>query len=178
MSGNRRRGRKRGHRDEPERHGRFERLVMLIIGLLFVVAFYIAFSRMRPGAEASTVAQLFDEAAVSTGAGASREFACLNPRVTDGDTLRCGDRRVRLAGIDAPEMPGHCRTGRTCVDGDPFASRAALGHLIAAGPVRCDDKGTDRYGRTIGSCSNGAANLSCALVRSGHAVVRYGGYPC
>lgn len=29
-------------------------------------------------------------------------------RAVDGDTLRCGQERVRLLGIDAPEMPGHC----------------------------------------------------------------------
>ena len=29
--------------------------------------------------------------------------------VVDGDPLRCGSERVRLLGIDAPELPGHCR---------------------------------------------------------------------
>ena len=40
-----------------------------------------------------------------------------NPRmsyVIDGDTIHCGYTRVRLAGIDAPEMPGHCQPGRAC----------------------------------------------------------------
>ncbi|MGC1270186.1 MAG: hypothetical protein WA842_06275 [Croceibacterium sp.] len=35
--------------------------------------------------------------------------------VTDGDTIRCGDERIRLLGIDAPEMGGRCREGRVCV---------------------------------------------------------------
>ena len=28
----------------------------------------------------------------------------------DSDTLRCGQERVRLIGIDASELAGHCRT--------------------------------------------------------------------
>jgi endonuclease YncB( thermonuclease family) len=39
--------------------------------------------------------------------------------VTDGDTIRCNGERIRLLGIDTPELPGHCRKGRDCVSGDP-----------------------------------------------------------
>jgi endonuclease YncB( thermonuclease family) len=46
--------------------------------------------------------------------------------VTDGDTIRCGDERIRLLGIDAPELPGHCRSGRNCAPGDPYASTSSL----------------------------------------------------
>lgn len=30
---------------------------------------------------------------------------CSNPQVHDGDSIRCGKERIRLASIDAPEMP-------------------------------------------------------------------------
>ncbi|OYZ97482.1 MAG: nuclease, partial [Novosphingobium sp. 17-62-8] len=30
---------------------------------------------------------------------------CLSPTVHDGDTIRCGSERVRIANIDAPELP-------------------------------------------------------------------------
>lgn len=52
-------------------------------------------------------------------------LACLLIAI-DGETLRCGKERIRLLGIDAPETPGHCRRGRKCVEGDPYASKAAL----------------------------------------------------
>jgi len=29
---------------------------------------------------------------------------CLSPTVHDGDTIRCGSERVRIANIDAPEL--------------------------------------------------------------------------
>jgi endonuclease YncB( thermonuclease family) len=57
-------------------------------------------------------------------------FQCPAPAVVDGDTLRCGDRRVRLYGIDAPELPGHCRPGRACTPGNPYASTDNLRRLI------------------------------------------------
>lgn len=46
--------------------------------------------------------------------------------VTDGDTIRCRGERIRLLGIDTPELPGHCRQGRDCVPGDPVASTLSL----------------------------------------------------
>lgn len=105
-------------------------------------------------------------------------FVCSPLSVTDGDTIRCGSERVRLIGIDAPEMAGHCRIGRTCAPGDPFESKAALDTLTAGKNVTCERSGIDRYGRTLASCSNGTVNLSCALVARGAAIVRYGGFPC
>jgi endonuclease YncB( thermonuclease family) len=105
-------------------------------------------------------------------------FMCEQPRIVDGDTIRCGDRRVRLASIDAPEMPGHCRRGRACVDGDPFASKASLERLMAAGPTRCRQTDTDHYGRVIAFCDVAGRDLSCAQVENGFAITRYGALNC
>jgi micrococcal nuclease len=108
----------------------------------------------------------------------SDEFICAQLRVVDGDTIRCGEEQVRLAGIDAPEMPGHCRTGRDCTPGDPFRSKAILESLALDGDIRCTRQGIDSFKRILASCSNARVNLSCELVAQGAAVVRYGGYPC
>lgn len=83
-----------------------------------------------------------------------------NCRVVDGDTLRCGRERVRLLGIDAPEMPGHCQGNRRCVPGDPFASKDSLGRA-ASGPLVIERVGTDRYGRTLGLVRGARGDLSC-----------------
>lgn len=80
--------------------------------------------------------------------------------VTDGDTLRCGRERIRLLGIDAPELPGHCRRGRHCVAGNPFASTRALRAAIG-GPARIERVGVDRYGRTLALVSVRGRDLSC-----------------
>lgn len=90
---------------------------------------------------------------------------------TDGDSLRCGSERVRLLGIDAPEM-GHCQSGRRCAAGNPIASRDNLRRLIARGPVRIDRVSKDRYGRTIAVVYAGGLDLSCAQLKAGHAIYR------
>ena len=92
------------------------------------------------------------------------------PIAIDGDTIRCGHERIRLLGIDAPEMPGHCRPGRICVDGDPYASRANLARLLSARPLTIERKGTDRYGRTIALVNAGGRDLSCGQLAAGRAV--------
>ncbi len=84
-------------------------------------------------------------------------FTCT---VTDGDTIRCGDERIRLLGIDAPELPGHCRHGRKCADGDGHASTESLRTAIT-GSLTIERVGQDRYGRTLALVAGGKGDLSC-----------------
>ena len=109
------------------------------------------------------------------------------PRVTcnvrwvhDGDTFRCEgyQKSTRLYGIDAPEMPGSCREGRSCVAGDPYAAKAQLERLIGGRALQCVVTDTDRYRRPVMRCTAGGRDLSCAMVRSGLAVERYGKLGC
>lgn len=104
-------------------------------------------------------------------------MVCARLIVTDGDSLRCNDQRIRLLGIDAPEMPGSCRPGRECVQGDPYAARDHLVSLTRT-TVRCTPEGQDRYGRTLARCTANGVDLSCAMIRSGHAVRRYADIRC
>jgi endonuclease YncB( thermonuclease family) len=105
-------------------------------------------------------------------------FTCARLRVIDGDTFACGQRRVRLQGIDAPELAGHCRPGRRCTPGDGVASRAHLQQLVAWSQVQCRQTDTDVYGRTVARCSAGRQDLSCAQVAAGQAVLRYAPITC
>lgn len=78
----------------------------------------------------------------------------------DGDTLRQGDLRVRLFGIDAPERS------------DPLgpAATRALRALIAGQTLTCDNMGTDRYGRTVARCDlPDGRDVACELVAMGMA---------
>lgn len=89
--------------------------------------------------------------------------------VTDGDTLRCGDERIRLLAIDAPEKPGQCRAGRTCAPGDPFASERSLS--AAAKPTMSIRRiGYDRYGRTLALMEAEGKDLSCHQLESAAAI--------
>jgi endonuclease YncB( thermonuclease family) len=88
--------------------------------------------------------------------------------VTDGDTIRCGSERVRLLGIDAPELHG-CPGYRVCVSGDPVASKLALQQAISTGPVRYMMVKRDRYGRAVAVVEAGGLNLSCWQISQGRA---------
>jgi endonuclease YncB( thermonuclease family) len=103
--------------------------------------------------------------------------SCVGPNLLDGDTFTCAGVRIRLAGIDAPEMPGHCRAGRSCTPGDPVASRDYLRNL-SGGQVKCRPIETDRYGRTVALCEAGGKDLSCAMIAARHAVARYRAVSC
>jgi len=91
--------------------------------------------------------------------------------VTDGDTIRCGDERIRLRGIDTPEMPGHCRAGRDCAPGDPYAAKDSLEQAMT-GELTIQRQGTDRYGRTLATVAGPVGDLSCWQLERGHAVYR------
>ena len=79
---------------------------------------------------------------------------------TDGDTIRCGSERIRLLGIDAPELPGHCREGRDCAPGDPYASTSSLSGAMI-GQLTITRVGEDRYGRTLALVAGAKGDLSC-----------------
>lgn len=94
-------------------------------------------------------------------------------RVIDGDTIELGGRRLRLAGMDAPELSQLCeRAGTTYRCGE--AAREALRDLVRQG-IQCTVSGQDRYGRGLATCTAGGPDLGGLLVRSGMAVA-YGRY--
>jgi micrococcal nuclease len=107
---------------------------------------------------------------------------CEAPRALDGDTIACANlpAHVRLLGIDAPELPGHCRPGRACTPGDGAASARVLEALLQLGPVRIVPKARDRYGRILARADvqETGADLSCGMIATGAAVRRYGWISC
>jgi micrococcal nuclease len=99
-----------------------------------------------------------------------QRFECRPVEVNDGDTFRCSSGvKVRLRAIDAPEMPGHCRRGRQCAPGDPFASKRELTHRVAGRTLQCVADGRT-HRRTAAWCSAAGVDLSCAQFRGGYAI--------
>lgn len=92
--------------------------------------------------------------------------------VTDGDTIRCDGERIRLLGIDAPELPGHCREGRACVSGDPFASTNSLTTAMSS-TMRISRVGVDRYGRTLAIVESDHGDLSCWQLTNHQATYKF-----
>ena len=105
---------------------------------------------------------------------------CQAPRAVDGDTIRCANlaKSVRLAGIDAPELPGHCRRGRVCTPGDGEAAKRALAGMMQLRTVRLVITGRDRYGRSLALVSANSTSLNCEMIRRRMAVRRYSRISC
>lgn len=98
-----------------------------------------------------TVAFLAGLALFGTVASAQTPLVGLATAI-DGDTIRLGDVRIRIHGIDAPEAR------QTCLDaaGQPWAcgaaATAAMRRMLAAMQIECEKKDKDRYGRTVAVC--------------------------
>jgi endonuclease YncB( thermonuclease family) len=94
--------------------------------------------------------------------------------VNDGDTVTLAGERIRLRGIDAPELEQICRAG----GGEYFCgreARRALIDLVAGRAISCSGWERDRYRRLLAICRAGDIELNAALVERGWAV-SYGDY--
>jgi endonuclease YncB( thermonuclease family) len=90
-------------------------------------------------------------------------------QVTDGDTVRIGDARIRLKGIDAPEMEQRCsRSGRSYACGE--TARRTLIDLVSGETIRCRAAGRDRYQRILACCTVNGKDIGTQMVESGWAV--------
>lgn len=94
-------------------------------------------------------------------------------RVVDSDTVALAGERVRLRGIDAPELDQSCTGG----DGQQYAcgrlSAEHLAALVGTGPIACEGHERDRFGRFLAVCSvrgGDSATLNARMVRDGWAV--------
>ncbi|WP_343699135.1 thermonuclease family protein [Caulobacter sp.] len=90
-------------------------------------------------------------------------IACTAPTVHDGDTLRCGQDRIRLFGVDAPEV----RRGQKAAEPLAYEARDHL-HRLTRRRVGCRVVEQDRYGRHVARCwSDATPDINAAMIRSG-----------
>lgn len=94
-------------------------------------------------------------------------------RAVDGDTIRCGEQRVRLVGLDAPELRGRCEEERQRA----LAATERLRSLLEGG-VTLRETGQDRFGRTLAVVRDSSGeDVSDVLVREGLARAYHGRGP-
>lgn len=89
--------------------------------------------------------------------------------VHDGDSLICQRQRIRLTGVDAPELAQVCEDTPCGI-----ISRDALRRLLNGKQVTCIISGTDKYGRSLGDCWLDMLDINTWLVVNGYAVTYYG----
>ena len=92
--------------------------------------------------------------------------------VTDGDTIMIQGRKVRLHGIDTPEGGQTCESSKRTTYQCGTAATRILDRKIGNSTVSCIHEDTDRYGRTVGTCTllPSGENLQAFMVASGFAL--------
>ncbi|WP_202801931.1 thermonuclease family protein [Rhodovulum sp. PH10] len=103
-------------------------------------------------------------------------------RVVDGDTFdarlriapnRAITARVRLRGVDAPELHARCEEERI----EAEAARDFLKRLLGDGAVTISHTGEEKYGRVLADVATGRTkNVSEALIAAGVARPYGGGH--
>jgi endonuclease YncB( thermonuclease family) len=91
-------------------------------------------------------------------------------KVVDGDSLRQGDRDIRLFGIDAPELQQSCLDSGGSEYPCGQEAKAFLQHLVSGNPVTCNAVDTDRYQRLVALCKTEKIMLNSEMVKQGWAV--------
>lgn len=80
--------------------------------------------------------------------------------ITDGDTIRCGDERIRIENIDTPEL-----RGAKCPQEALWAAEARdrLTTLLRPG-FEVHRSGRDRYGRTLARLTVNGIDVGQVLI--------------
>lgn len=89
----------------------------------------------------------------------------------DGDSFVVGTRKLRLDGIDAPELKQTCKDAQNIEWPCGRASRAALEQLLLEPGLSCVAEAQDRYARSVATChSTTTPDIGANQVANGMAV--------
>ena len=92
-------------------------------------------------------------------------------RITEGDSIRAGDFRLRLYGIDAPEARQQCQDKSSQPYQCGIMARQYLASLAQKTQLLdCVLKDIDRYRRLVVQCRADGQDIAAQMVRAGWAV--------
>ena len=103
------------------------------------------------------------------------------PKIIDGDTVHINTKKIRLEGIDAPEIKQQCKKPFLKISiliGFEFnknyscgvTSKIKLISRIDNSKIKCISSSRDRYKRFLATCYKDKINLNKWMVRNGFAV--------
>ncbi len=90
--------------------------------------------------------------------------------VVDGDTIWGDGEKIRIVGIDTPEIKGRCRDERVRAQ----RAKDRLQRLVDGNRLQIERSGKDKYGRTLARVKAAGRDVGDVLVKENHAR-RYGG---
>ena len=99
-------------------------------------------------------------------------------KVIDGDTIKINNKKIRLHGIDAPEINQLCDKIFLSIFIFAFEKKYRCGEIskkklenyVHNNYIKCKIEGIDKYKRILGTCYKNTININSRMVRSGHAV--------
>ncbi len=103
------------------------------------------------------------------------------PKIIDGDTVHINNKKIRLEGIDAPEIKQQCKKPVLQISvmisfqfnknySCGVKSKVQLINKIADSKIKCISLSKDRYKRYLATCYKDKINLNKWMVRNGYAV--------
>ncbi len=103
------------------------------------------------------------------------------PKIIDGDTVIINTKKIRLEGVDAPEIKQQCKkpfVKISAIIGFQFNKNYSCGltakikliKKVDNSKIKCIASSKDRYKRFLATCYKGKVNLNKWLVRNGYAV--------
>ena len=103
------------------------------------------------------------------------------PKIVDGDTIHIKSYKIRLEGIDAPEMRQKCKKEKLKISStigftfykDYYCGKESKKNLEAkvdGSKIKCVSSSRDRFKRYLATCFKEKLNLNQWMVRSGNAV--------
>lgn len=96
---------------------------------------------------------------------AANVFSCspMEVRVIDGDTIQLQSEKIRVLGIDAPEIKGNCSNEVLLAQ----QAKARLSDLISGDQIVIDRQGRDKYRRTLAKITLGNRDIGSILMSEG-----------
>lgn len=96
---------------------------------------------------------------------ASNIFSCMPSaiHVIDGDTVSIGRERIRILGIDAPEMDGSCKREVELAN----LSKDFVAKTLSGQRVIIDRQGRDKYRRTLAQITVNDKDIAKSLMENG-----------
>ena len=93
----------------------------------------------------------------------TKKWVISDPLVIDGDTIFTNGQKIRLHGIDAPEMGQE--------GGE--AAKALLDHMLSGEQITVQKTGEDKYGRIVAKLHTHEGDICKLMVARGYAVASF-----
>ena len=96
---------------------------------------------------------------------AANVFSCtpMEIKVIDGDTIHIRSEKIRVLGIDAPEIKGNCQNEVVLAQ----KAKRRLADLIGGNQIVIDRQGRDKYRRTLAKITLGNRDIGSILMSEG-----------